>query len=535
MLQKTFYKQNTLPDLISSEKLPPTPERIGPYKIEGLLSKGGMSLLYLGIHPETNQTLVVKVLSPGYINHPEATAHFLKEAHIIGITSHPNIVKLYGQGEWEGGLYIAMEFIRGVSLSQFIAQQSFSLKRCIDIILQVSYALCHLHANGVVHRDLKPENILMSEDGEIKVIDFGIAQLHEETRGSIPHSKVLGTPSYMSPEQKEDPSKATYASDIYSLAVIAYELVLGKLSYGMMNLSLLPKGFQRIIGKALAVSLSERYNDIVDLISDLSDYLKSGELEKERPGSDEVKEVLETLQKAGSMLVPGSPPDWPEFEIGLAKHKGPGQMGIYFDFFKLPDNNYLILLAEPTTFGIEAPIYIASLRGMIRTLIHEREPATRAPFQVRSFISALNELIHDDSLKQPFSLALLLLDPLQEELTYLSCGLGRLVHLPEGSELPRYIAVPNPPLGVEMPGDFTETNDNWKIGDTLFLHSLETALHEDDAQKREFEGHLNLAIKESALLSAERQAETILRKMTSLHAIATESLPKVLLSIRRLS
>ncbi len=535
MLENKFYKQNTLPDLISNEKMPPTPEKIGPYKIEGLLNKGGMSLLYLGIHPETHQTLAIKVLSPSYVTHPEAIQHFLKEAHIIGITSHPNIVKLYGQGEWEGGLYIAMEFIRGISLSQFIAQQSFSLKRCTDIILQVAYALCHLHTHGVVHRDLKPENILITEDGEIKVIDFGIAQLHEEIKVSSPQVQFLGTPSYMSPEQKEDSSKVTYASDIYSLGVITYELVIGKLSYGMINLSLLPKGLQRIIGKTLAVSLSERYNDIVDFITDLSQYLKSGEIEKDRPGNDQIKEMFEILQKASSALLPLSTPNWPQLEIGLAKHKGPGQMGVYFDFFKFPNNTYGIILAEPTGFGIEAPVYIASLRGIVRTLMYKMQPAAREPFQILPFISAVNQLLTDDSLKQPFALSFLLLDPLQEQLSYISCGLGRLIHLAPGGAEPRFLAAQNSPLGIQLPGDFSETLDNWNVGDLLFLHSLETAFPQEEPARKELEAHLSLAISESSILSTDRQAETVLRRMTSFPSIASQRCPKVLIAIRRIS
>src|SRR5690606_36400224 len=105
---------------------------------------------------------------------------FLKEAEIIALSNHPNIVKLYGQGEWEKGLYIAMEFIQGVSLTQFILQNSLSIKRSLEILLQVAYALLHLHSHGVIHRDLKPENILITENGGVKVIDFGIAQLEQE-------------------------------------------------------------------------------------------------------------------------------------------------------------------------------------------------------------------------------------------------------------------------------------------------------------------------------------------------------------------
>ncbi len=527
---RPFYKQSTLPDLLAKEKPAETPERIGPYRIEGLLTKGSMSLLYLGILPETGQTLAIKVLSPDFVTHPEAVERFLKEAQIIGITNHPNIVKLYGQGEWEDGLYIAMEFIRGISLSQFIIQQSFSLKRCIDIILQVAYALLHLHTHGVVHRDLKPENILITEDGEIKVIDFGIAQLHEEMKYGKTSTQVLGTPSYMSPEQKENPSAVTYSSDIYSLGVIAYELVLGKLSFGAINLALLPKGLQKIIAKALAVSASERYTDIVDFITDLSQYLKSGDLERDRPGSDQMKEMVEVLQKATSSLLPPNLPDWPELEIGLAKQKGIGQIGVYYDFFRFPENVFAIVLAEPINVGVEAAVYIASLRSIVKTLIQPKLSSPKETFNLLDFIGSLNQQVAEDTLKQPFAFAMLLLDPIREQLAYVSCGMGRLVHLSQGSTLPRFVAVQNLPLGLEMPGDFSETLDNWKIGDTLILHSLEAALPPGSPIK-ELETQFSLAISENALLSSERQADAILKRLTS----TTHRTPKALVSLRRLS
>ena len=113
-----FYKQSTLPNLTKETGEPTISSgKIGPYKIDTLLSKGGMSYLYLGMHPE-GFPLVVKVLSPKFMTHPEMVQQFLKESEIIGLTDHPNIIKLYGQGKWEGGLYIAMEFVQGVSLKR---------------------------------------------------------------------------------------------------------------------------------------------------------------------------------------------------------------------------------------------------------------------------------------------------------------------------------------------------------------------------------------------------------------------------------
>ena len=424
--------------MLKRSKSPLYRKKLGPIKLKASLQKGGMSLLYLGLHPQTKQPLVVKVLSPEYVTQKQAIERFLKEAHIITIADHPNIVKLYGEGEWELGLYIAMEMIHGISLRQFIVQQSLSLKRTIDIVLQVGYALIHLHSYGVIHRDLKPENILIAEDGTVKVIDFGIAQLHEEAslKGRRLSPQILGTPNYMSPEQKENSHNVSFASDIYSLGVITYELILGKLSYGIIDLTLLPKGLRKIVGKALALSVKERYQDIVDFVSDLSHYLKSGEIEKDRPGSDQVKEIFEVLQKTGQNLSPYSPPDWPPIEIGISRSKG-GNLSLYYDFFKFPDNTLLILMAEGSQNGVDAPVFLSFLRGIIHTQLYH----SPAPFDLVRFLQNLNQILVEDTWKQQFAISLLHLNPLEDELHYTSCGLGSLLHAPEGSQSIRKLRI----------------------------------------------------------------------------------------------
>src|SRR5579872_5262980 len=418
--ESSFYKQTTIPDVNLEESRFPIPKKIGPYKVESLINRGGMSLLYLGLHPDTKQPLAIKVLSPKYLTHSEMIERFLKESQIIALTNHPNIVKLYGQGEWEGGLYIAMELIRGVSLRQFILQQSLSLKRTLDIILQVAYALCHLHTHGVIHRDLKPENILITEEGEVKVIDFGIAQLHDEPLSEKVNEKpsFIGTPHYMSPEQKESPQNVSFSSDIYSLGIITYELVLGRLSYGVINISYLPKGLRKIVNKALAISPKERYQDIVDFITDISHYLKSGEWEKERPGSDQLKEVLEMLQKGSQALSPSLLPDWPLIDIGIAKHKGFGALGLYYDFFKFPNNTFLILIALGFVQEMENALDIGMFRGMIRTLISEKQKSLQDPFLSLPFVTTLNTLLSEDYLKKNLALQVLHLDPIGEKLSF---------------------------------------------------------------------------------------------------------------------
>ena len=378
MIDEDFYKQKTHPDLTTDISSVPLPRKIGPYRIESLLSKGGMSYLYLGLKPGSNQRIVIKILPPQYFSNKEMVSRFLNEAQIIGMTDHPNIVKLYGQGTWEKGLYIAMEFIQGVSLRQFIQQKSLSQRRALEIVLQVAYALCHLHTHGVIHRDLKPENILITESGEVKVIDFGIAQLHGEEPPIKTAHQVMGTPVYMSPEQKENHWSVTSSSDIFSLGVIAYELILGRLSHGIIHTSLLPIGLRTIIEKALKASPKDRYQDIVDLITDISHYLKALGGEKEKTEERSSEDMLDLIQHTRKILIPEKTPRWSQVDIGLAVQQGISLAGFYLDFFKLPENRLCVVMAESKEGGMTSLLHTAILRGMIRIRRNEKENELRA-------------------------------------------------------------------------------------------------------------------------------------------------------------
>ncbi|MEI8366631.1 MAG: protein kinase [Parachlamydiaceae bacterium] len=470
MPKDEFHKRRTQPGLY--EELPgfgePSniPKMIGPYKIECLLETGGMSVLYLGVHPNTNEVTTIKVLLPKFLSHPEIVQRFLKEAEIIAMTDHPNIVKLYGHGEWEGGLYIAMEFIQGTSLRQTLLQRPISLKRALEIVIDIAYALCHLHTHGVIHRDLKPENVLITESGEVKVIDFGIAQLLTERgpESDLPAQRIIGTPIYMSPEQKENPETVSYPSDIYSLGIITYELVLGKLCHGIVHISLMPKGLQKILSKALQPNPQQRYCDIVDFITDISTYLNSTNLEKEKKPGDQLSEISEDLCNIQEILIPSSSPEWPEIEVYSGCVRGVNIFGIYYDFFCFPDGTYGIVMSESLAKGAEGVIFAAMLRGMVQSLVKQKTKPVE-------FIEALNKLVTSDKKAGVFTLGYLLLKPKDKQIEYISCGKTSLWKiLPTSS--PVKITSDNAALGADEGTLFTQVSTSWQVGDGLVFSSF---------------------------------------------------------------
>ncbi len=502
-----FHKQTTIPDLHAGASRFPWPKQIGPYKIESLLTKGGMSILYLGIHPEIEKPIVIKVLLPKYCKNKEMADRFLKEAEIIGMTHHPNIVRLYGQGEWEKGLYIAMEFVQGISLRQFILQKSLTRKRALEIVLQVAYALCHLHTHGVIHRDLKPENILITESGEIKVIDFGIAQVRGkmESERITQKKRLMGTPIYMSPEQKEHPKRVSYPSDIYSLGMITYELLLGRLSHGVIHLALLPKTLRAIVEKALKEKPEERYADIVDFITDISQTLRAPE---EAENTED--EVFQLIEEARKTLVQKTKPKWPQLEIGIAVHEGMSLTGLYLECFHLRHNRYAIALGEPLAMGVSSLLQASLLRGMVRmALRYDHMPA--------KMMSGLNQAIVQDSIPFHFGLCLLLLDPEKDQLSFISCKYTKGWHLLEGSQMVRHLDTPNPALGSDLDSTLLETSDHWSAKDLIVLHSQGILPPMGDAWIRD---HL--------LFSGQTLAEKILHSLTDSQKVLPKQMSAVI-------
>jgi serine/threonine-protein kinase len=213
----------------------------GQFKILKKIGTGGMGAVYKALQPDMNRMVAVKILHAKLKNRKDLVSRFRREARAMSHLTHPNTVKVMMYGELEDGeLYIVMEYLEGKNLNQIVRREGpLETQRAIPILLQVCGALEEAHQLGIVHRDLKPENIFLTNSGGLtdfaKVLDFGLAKVTErELRpGSImltQEGMVFGTPEFMSPEQAQG-NQLDRRSDIYSLAVILYEALTGKLPF----------------------------------------------------------------------------------------------------------------------------------------------------------------------------------------------------------------------------------------------------------------------------------------------------------------
>ncbi|MDB6080961.1 MAG: pkn, partial [Chlamydiia bacterium] len=233
--------------------------------------------------------------------------------------------------------------------------------------------------------------------------------------------RIIGTPIYMSPEARENPQSTTFQSDIYSLGIIAYELAIGKITHGKLILSLAPRGMQKILNKALQPSLDERYQDIVDFISDISNYMNSSEVEKDRQGSDYFFELYERMEKFQNGLLPPQAPSWNGIEIGLSHIFGMGLNGLYYEFFDVSPTQKAIFVAEASMKGAEGVLFTSMLRSVIRTLIKTKN------FHPADFFTLIQERIQEDIGGETFHLSFLVLDTATKSYDYYSTGYGILL------------------------------------------------------------------------------------------------------------
>jgi eukaryotic-like serine/threonine-protein kinase len=208
----------------------PTERRIGKYIVKGELGRGGMGAVYLAEQPGLGREVAIKELIPSAAADPTALQRFMQEARVMARASHPNLVQVHDLEQIGDANYIVLEFVRGKSLRDVINQGTLAMPQTFAVMHGVLQALDYAHKRAIVHRDMKPENVLLSEEGDVKVADFGIARLTDDSGGGSTATKTgttVGTPQYMSPEQVAS-SRVDGRSDLYSAGIMFYELVVGQ-------------------------------------------------------------------------------------------------------------------------------------------------------------------------------------------------------------------------------------------------------------------------------------------------------------------
>ena len=295
----------TIPDYVETEHDVPTlpsGTEIGKYTVEKVLGVGGMGAVYRARQDKPQRLVALKLIRPGVLS-SKSIRRFDLEAEILGRLHHPNIAQIYEAGidPESGSPYFAMEYVAGQELGDYIKNYDLSTRHRLELFVKLCDAIQHAHSKGVIHRDLKPANVLVSDDGEPKVLDFGVARATDaDTAGATMQTNVgqlIGTLYYMSPEQAiGDTLNLDTRSDVYALGVVLYEVLTGEIPYDLKDKAIheavrviqdtnptklrkydstLSGDLEIIVGMALDKDKDRRYQSAADLSADIRRLLEN--------------------------------------------------------------------------------------------------------------------------------------------------------------------------------------------------------------------------------------------------------------------
>lgn len=262
--------------------------QLGRFTVQAELGRGAMGVVYRGLHPGLDVPIALKVLSESYSRDESFRLRFQREAAMVASLNHPGIVRVYDFDSDQGSLFIVMEYVEGKTLRAWLSEYGrFTVEVAADLTQQLLSAVGAAHARGIVHRDLKPDNVLISTQGKTKILDFGISKVLDDSRQLTATGSMVGTPSYMSPEQVKGEAVDARA-DIYALGVMLYELIHGEPPYTGSMASVLhshvyetprpstaiPQPLMEVIWKAMAKDPAQRHQSCEQFSGALIDVMR---------------------------------------------------------------------------------------------------------------------------------------------------------------------------------------------------------------------------------------------------------------------
>ncbi|MGE0192497.1 MAG: serine/threonine-protein kinase [Planctomycetota bacterium] len=280
-----YRRPHMAPDPVDPDD-PLVGERLGRWRIQRLLGRGGMGRVYEATDRFRRKHVALKVLSEHLAADEAFRKRFDRESEMLAELTHPHIVRVVDRGEDEGRLWFAMDYVRGESLRRRLERGPLPAAEAVAVATQVASALSYAHERGVIHRDLKPENVLLGEDGTARLVDFGLSKWHGERAGNgatrLTHTDVImGTYEYMAPEQRRGDGDVGPQADVFALGVILYEMLTGSLPLGRFQLPSelsvdVSRRLDTIVTRALAPDPRRRHASAEALREDLEDALRGG-------------------------------------------------------------------------------------------------------------------------------------------------------------------------------------------------------------------------------------------------------------------
>ncbi|TAK11258.1 MAG: serine/threonine protein kinase [Anaerolineae bacterium] len=294
---------------------------VGPYTIIEQLGRGGMATVFKAYHANLDRYVALKVLHPAFMEDPNFLARFEREAKVVAKLDHPNIIPVYDFAHQDNTPYLVMKYVEGPTLKARLQQGPLVAHEGLTIIETVGRALAYAHKQGILHRDIKPSNIILANEGTIYLADFGLARIAASGESTLSSDMMVGTPQYISPEQAMGKKNLDEGTDIYSLGVLIYELVVGQVPFiadtpfsivhdhiykplplpRSVNPNV-PEPVQRVLLKALAKERGDRFVTVDEMVA----AFKRAAAGEQLP--DMLGQPLSEAAMAGAQTPPPGPP-----------------------------------------------------------------------------------------------------------------------------------------------------------------------------------------------------------------------------------
>ncbi|HWO21734.1 MAG TPA: serine/threonine-protein kinase [Kofleriaceae bacterium] len=388
----------------------------GKYRVDKILGLGGMGMVVAATHLELEQTVALKFMLPAALESPEASARFMREARAAGKLTSEHICRVTDVGRFDSGApYIVMEYLEGYDLGTMLKRRGpLRVSSAVDYILQACEGMAEAHAQGIVHRDLKPDNLYLASRADgghiIKVLDFGISKA-SVTGIATQTGDVLGSPAYMAPEQMRATKDVDARADVWSIGIVLYQLLTGRLPFGGDSLPTLcmsvlndepvppeeirhdlPAGLSHVILRCLAKNRDDRYSDVGDLAAALGPFatpngfgsvtrVRSALKGRQAPPdpSQTVPHGFERQDRAGTM--PFSP-------VAPTLHGEDGVLGPGSDLFmpRMPAETVVPMpAAAPVSAAEERAVGVTTVGGSSGESIEMKAAARTQSSRTRSF------------------------------------------------------------------------------------------------------------------------------------------------------
>ncbi len=259
--------------------------QIGPYQIIGRIGSGGMATVYKAYHPRLDRHVALKLMHDSFIQEHDFLARFEREARIVARLDHPNIIPIYDYDKHEGKPYLVMKVVEGDTLKEVLERGELAATGIVSLTRKIADALHYAHEQGILHRDIKPSNIMLDQRGEPYLTDFGLARILQSGESTMSADVMLGTPHYISPEQAQGGMELDARTDVYSLGVVLYQIVTGRVPFtGDSSFAIIhdhiyspppsprsinpevPPAVESVLLKALAKRPNDRYATPVALV-----------------------------------------------------------------------------------------------------------------------------------------------------------------------------------------------------------------------------------------------------------------------------